>query len=197
MNFQESAVLLELALDVDFLRKSLIPGYDLCFNRGSWSHVNRDLRDISKLHGAKLRISHSLSMEDSLGTFSDDSSIITVLSSYKDRLELDDMNILTVFTHELGHAIQFRLLENIPIEHQNKFFSKFSNVLVHEQTAERLALHIARNYFPSLCKKHKLTKGHFRSYFRRKDIISLAKYYGRHEDEEDVKNLLILNGFKV
>jgi len=196
MNSGEYKVLLNLALDVDYLRQRLIPGYDLCFNRGSWGHIQRDLRDIAKLHGAKLRIVSKLSMEDALGLFCDDIAQISVQSSFEDKLELSPWEILTVFTHELGHAVQNRLLEDVPIEHQNKFFRIYSNALKYEQTAETLGFYIAKNYFSSLSKASKLRKRHFFTYFRKKDIISLAEMYDRRESDPQVQQELIKNGFK-
>lgn len=185
MRGEEYKNLMAKSLDVSFLRNRIVPGMDLCLG-SSWRAKRRDLKELSELHGAKIRIVKKCSDETISGAFEDFSKIITLVSESGSNNILTEWQILTTFTHELAHAFQYEIMGLVPQNHQGKFLKPFRNKVLFEQTAEELAYYLAMSYFPSLSKKHKIKPSHFKTYFNKEDILYIAERYGVNTKSEEV-----------
>lgn len=178
--------LMDKALDLSFLQTRMIPGLDLC--RGSsWGSKRRDLREVCLLHGARLRILKKMPEEDVLGLYDDQTSIITMRGGdTPGGNAVPDHDLLTVFTHELAHAIQYSIFRSIPRRVYRGYFRQFQNELRLEQTAEQTAFFIALNYFPTLCRKLKVKRSWFDAYTTPEEVLFIAKRYGYDPKSSEV-----------
>lgn len=190
MRNEEYQELLSLSLDLHFLKTQLVPGLDLCTSK-SWVNRRKDLKELSSLHGSKLRVCRKNVDPDVVGLYDDASRIITIVSSYGDKRELTTKDILYSFSHELSHAIQYHLLFEVPYHIRTKFFGKFRNALKQEQVAESLAYYVSTNYFPTLSVQNGISREDFKTYFCAEDIVYVAKRYGFDPCEESVLKEII------
>jgi len=189
MKKEEYRELLNLSLDLHFLRTQLVPGLDLCTSK-SWVKRRKDLREVAALHGARLRVCRSNSDATVAGLYDDTARMITVVSSYPSKNELTPKDILFSFSHELAHAIQYHLIFGVPYRTQTKFFGNFSNALHQEQVAESLAYFVAMNYFPTLSSTEGVNRDKFKTYYSVEDILYVAKRYDFDPESDEVKKEL-------
>jgi hypothetical protein len=187
MNQAEYIDIMEKALDLSFLRTRLVPGLDLCLD-GNPANRIKDLRELCVLHSASLHIKRTLQEKDVEGLYDTNTSEIFIIGRLKNKqLNVANKTILKFFTHELAHAVQYSLFRSIPSKVYQEYFSQFRNELRLEQTAERLAYYIAKNYFPTLSKKEKLVKTWFDTYMSNADVVFIAKRLGYDPCSEEVK----------
>lgn len=163
----------------------MIPGLDLCTDT-SWEKKKKDLRELSRLHGSQLRICRKKADKTISGVYDQIQNKINLVSSDTKRNRLSDEDILYIFCHELGHAIQYQLISVTPDNVQNKFFGIFENIVKLEQTAESLAYFLSLNYFPTLSVRVGISKKDYNTYFKVEDIAYLAEWNGFDADSEEV-----------
>jgi hypothetical protein len=178
--------LMDKALDLSFLQTRMIPGLDLC--RGSsWPSKRKDLKEVCLLHGARLRVLRKMPEDDVLGLYDDRLSLITMCGTPTlAGNEISDHSLLTVFTHELAHALQYSIFRSIPTRVYRGYFRQFHNELRLEQTAEQTAFFIALNYFPTLCRKLRIKRSWFDAYTTPGEILFIAKRYGYDPKSSEV-----------
>lgn len=193
MKKAEYRKLLELSLDLEYLRTRLVPGLDLGTSE-SWGRNREDLRELTALHGAKLRICRKHRNKLVEGFYDDILHQVTVIADHPVRNEITAVCTLYTYTHELAHAIQYQTIKLVPYQQQVAFFGRFHNALRLEQIAESLAYYIALNYFPSLVKKFSVHQEEYRTYFEKEDVLFIAsRDEFDPESEEVLKELKALN----
>ena len=164
------------AFDVDFLKTQIIPlNRRYCRRRKNparhWTydiplHYVDDLSEIVSLYGAKLKLAN----DGSSGVLLHDSGKVTLRFSCKTLGDFSEEAICQVFTHEVGHLIQFKFIRYEDMKSLRKFVN-------FERVAERMGYFIAKEYFPHFMKKNKLTHRNFSCYRAHWEIRHLYEHH--------------------
>lgn len=172
----------EKCTNIDYLKNRIIPlGKKVC-NRSSERSIKgfnfplswyNDLVYICKLYNGNFEIRNCVS-GDPAGGYNTKNKLIYITTVNG---AISPYNICKTFTHELAHRIQHIIIEknNSTGKLRKKYFSEW---LLYERVAERLAYFINKEYFEHLYKLHHRI---FKSYNKKLDVVWFKNFLNQHK----------------